>query len=311
MVAADEDRSVVATTEVLGSIVSQLVGDAAEVTVIMPSGANPHSFEPSARDVERILGADVVVSNGLELEEALLTVLESAASDGATWFQAADHIAVRDPGSEGDDDHDADGADDHDADHEHDADGADDHEHEDTDQEGDHEHDHGAADPHIWTDPLAMRDVVLALGPVLEEAGIAVGDRAGELADELVALDAAVSQILAAVDEQDRKLVTGHRSLGYFADRYGFALIGTVIPSLSTSGEPTARELAQLIEDIRANDVSAVFTEVGTPQAVAEAVASDSGVELVALSTSQLPDGGTYQDLIVDIATTVAGALSA
>ena len=80
--------------------------------------------------------------------------------------------------------------------------------------------------------------------------------------------------ILADVPEPARKLVTGHRSLGYFADRYGFELIGTVIPSLSTSGEPTAREMAQLIEDIKANDVTAVFTEVGTPQSVAQAVAS-------------------------------------
>jgi len=296
VMAADEDRSVVATTEVLGSLVSQLVGDAAEVTVIMPSGANPHSYEPSARDAERILGADVVVSNGLELEEALLTVLESAASDGATWFQAAEHITVRELGTASDDEH---HADDDEAEHaEHHADA------------GDHEHVHGAEDPHIWTDPLAMRDVVLALGPVLEEAGIAVGDGASDLADELEALDATVAAILATVADEDRKLVTGHRSLGYFADRYGFARIGTVIPSLSTSGEPTARELAQLIEDIKANEVRAVFAEVGTPQAVAEAVASDSGVELVAFSTSQLPEGGTYQDLIVEIATTVAGALS-
>ena len=145
---------------------------------------------------------------------------------------------------------------------------------------------------------------------MLEEAGVAVGDGPAALADEFQALDATVADILAAIPEQDRKLVTGHRSLGYFADRYGFALIGTVIPSLSTSGEPTARELAQLIEDIKANEVPAVFTEGGTPRSVAEAVASDSGVALVTLSTSQLPDGGTYQDHIIEIANTVADALS-
>ena len=109
--------------------------------------------------------------------------------------------------------------------------------------------------------------------------------------------------------EDERKLVTGHRSMGYFAARYGFEQIGTVIPSLSTSGEPTAREMAELIEDISANDVKAVFTEVGTPQSVAQAVAADSGAELVELNTSQLPDGGTYQDLILSIATTIVAAL--
>ncbi len=93
--ASEDGGSVVVTTEVLGSVVSQLVGDAGEVSVIMPSGANPHSYEPSARDAERMLGADVLVSNGLDLEEALLAVLETAASEGATWFQAAEHIVVR------------------------------------------------------------------------------------------------------------------------------------------------------------------------------------------------------------------------
>jgi len=277
----DEAGSVVATTEVLGSVVGQLVGDSAEVTTIMPSGADPHGYEPSARDAERLMAADVIVSNGLDLEQALIPILQNAETEGATWFQAADHVTLRaSEGSEepGDDDH----------------------------AEGD---DHGARDPHFWTDPLAMRDVVLALGPALDAAGITTDDRAASLAADLEAVDAQVVEILSVVPAADRKLVTGHRSLGYFADRYGFEQIGTVIPSLSTSGEPTARELARLIDDIQRYGVPAVFTEVGTPTSVVEAVAEDSGAVLVPLSVSQLPDGGTYQDLILGIATTVAGAL--
>jgi len=282
--ADDGDGAVVVTTEVLGSVVSQLVGDSGEIVVIMPSGANPHSFEPSARDAERLLGAAVVVSNGLDLEEGLLDILESAQEAGVTWFQATDHIAVRDlADAAGDEQPEADGV--------------------------EHDHAEDGEDPHFWTDPLAMRDVVLALAPVLTEAGIDVADHAEVLAAELEALDTEVAGILSVVPADARKLVTGHRSLGYFAARYGFEQIGTVIPGLSTSGEPTARELAQLIADIREQGVRAVFAEVGTPQSVAQAVARDSGAELVELSTSQLPEGGTYQDLIRGIATTVAGAL--
>jgi zinc/manganese transport system substrate-binding protein len=268
--------SVVATTEVLGSLVGDLVGDAAEVTVLMSGGTNPHTFEPSARDAERVLNADVVVSNGLELEEGLISVLETAADEGVTWFEAAEHIAVLEVA-----DDDA--------------------------VEADHGHD--ADDPHIWTDPLVMRDVITALEPVLAEAGIEVSGHAANLVADLEALDGEVAEILAVVPRDERKLVTGHRSLGYFAERYGFELIGTVIPSLSTSGEPTARELAQLINDIRDNEVPAVFTEVGTPQSVAQAVAQDSGAELVTLSTSQLPEDGSYADLIRELATTIAAAL--
>lgn len=281
--AQEGSGSVVVTTEVLGSVVSQLVGDSGEVSVIMPSGANPHSYEASARDAEAMLNADVLVSSGLDLEEALLSVLEAADSDGVTWFQAAEHISARELQEQAEEDE---------SDH----------------QDG--EHDHGAQDPHIWTDPLAIRDVVVALEPVLLQAGLDVSVNADTLTADLEALDGEVAAILADLPEKDRKLVTGHRSLGYFADRYGFEVIGTVIPGLSTSGEPTAREMAQLIDDIKTNDVPAVFAEVGTPQSVAQAVASDSGAELVSLSTSQLPADGTYQDLILDIATAVAQALA-
>ncbi len=287
-----ESSSVVVTTEVLGSVVEQLVGDAAEVHVIMPGGANPHSYEPSARDAERMLNADVLVSNGLELEESLVSILDTAQSEGVTWFQAADHIAVR--GASGGDEH---------AEAEHDDEAHD-------EAETSDEHDLGAEDPHIWTDPVLMIDIVAALEPVLATAGIDASLGSEALISELEALDAEIAELFSAVPEAERKLVTGHRSLGYFAERYGLELIGTVIPSLSTSGEPTARELAQLIEDIKANDVPVVFTEVGTPRAVAEAVAADSGAELVPLSTSQLPEGGTYQDLMREIATTVADALA-
>jgi zinc/manganese transport system substrate-binding protein len=236
-----------------------------------------------------MLDADVLVSNGLELEEALVSVLEAAQAEGVTWFQAADHITVLD--MSGSEDHDEEGA-------EHEAEGP----------EGGH--DHGLEDPHIWTDPIVMIDVVNALGPVLAEAGIDASVGAEALIADLRTLDAEVTEIISAIPEGERRLVTGHESLGYFAERYGFELIGTVIPGLSTSGEPTAREMAQLIDDIRDSGVRAVFAEVGTPQSVAQAVASDSGAALVPLSTSQLPQDGTYQDLIREIATTVTDALA-
>ena len=253
-----------------------------------------------------MLDAYVVVSNGLELEDGLLSVLEAAEGEGATWFQAADHIAVRDFGDAADEaEHDHEEG----ADHDEAVDDASDHDETDHDETDHDETDHGSEDPHIWTDPTAMIDVVEALEPVLAEAGFEVAGSAEALVAGLDALDAEVAEILSVVPEDERKLVTGHRSMGYFAARYGFEQIGTVIPSLSTSGEPTAREMAELIEDISANDVKAVFTEVGTPQSVAQAVAADSGAELVELNTSQLPDGGSYQYLILSIATTIVAAL--
>ena len=270
--------SVVVTTEVLGSVVAELVGDAAEVRVLMSGGVDPHSWQPSARQTEAIFGADLIVANGLDLEERLVAIFERASAEGVPVFEATDHIAVRTLD-------------------------ASEHDHE-TDE------DHGSDDPHFWLDPLAMRDVVLALEPALQAAGVDVGDRAASLADDLESLDAELTDVLAAVSTERRKLVTGHDSLGYFAGRYDFSVVGAVVPGRSTSVEPSARDLADLIAAVRQEGVTAVFTEVGTPQSVARALADDAGAQIVELQVAELPEDGTYADLLRTLAQSIAGALS-
>jgi len=272
---------VVVTTEVLGSVVSELAGDAAEITVLMDAGADPHSWQPSARDSEALFLADLVVANGLDLEEGLLTVLAQAETDGVPVFHATDHVTVRP------------GVGTVEADHE----------------EAAADHEHTGGDPHFWLDPLAMRDVVLALAAFMAEAGLDVADRATALAAELEALDAEISTMLAPIPDERRQLVTGHGALGYFADRYGFRIVGTVIPGLSSADEPSARDIAELLEAIRAAGTTGVFGDVGTPPSVAEAVAAESGARLVELQVAQLPESGSYADLLRDIAAAVAGAL--
>ncbi len=284
---ADDDPSrvsVVATTEVLGSVVGQLAGDVADVTVLMSGGVDPHSWQPSARDSQALFEADLIVANGLDLEEGLVSVLEQAEADGVTVFHATDHVTLRasaGAGVEG---------------------GA-------TGAEATSGHDHAAGDPHFWLDPLAMRDVVLALDPVLTAAGVDLGDRTAALVADLEALDVELSETLAVVPPDERRLVTGHGALGYFADRYGFEIVGTVVPGLSSSDEPSAREIAALIEDIKAAGATAVFTDVGTPQSVARAVADETGAKLLELQVAQLPESGDYQDLLRNLAATVVAAL--
>ena len=285
--------SVVVTTEVLGSVVDQLVGDSADVTTLMSSGVDPHTWQPSARETEALFNADFVVANGLDLEEGLASVLEQAESDGVPVFHAADHVALRasagaeeNPGDETEADQEA------------------------ADQQVDAHHEHAAGDPHFWLDPLAMRDVVLALGAALEGIGLELADRSDVLASDLEALDAELIQILSVIPEEQRQLVTGHGALGYFADRYGFAIVGTVVPGLSSADEPSAREIAALIEDIKAAGSVALFTDIGTPQSVAQAVADETGARIVELQVAQLPEGGSYQDLLRDLAILVSVSLA-
>ena len=279
----DGAASVVVTTEVLDAIVADLVGDAAEVKVLMPGSADPHAWQPSARDTESIFEADFVVSNGLALEQRLVGILDRVASQGVPVFKATDHVTVR-------------GADDSSGERDGEADQG--------------EGVVGVGDPHFWLDPLAMRDEVLALATELAEAGIDVGGRAERLVGSLGSLDAELTEILAVVPQAQRKLVTGHDSLGYFAERYGFEVVGTVIPGQTMLLEPSARDLAALIRAIRDEGVTAVFAEVGTPQSVARVVAEETGAQVVELDIAQLPDGGSYEDLLRNLDRSIADALS-
>jgi zinc/manganese transport system substrate-binding protein len=281
--AAVDAPDVVVTYAVLGAVVADLVGDAAKVTVLMGDGVDPHDWAPSARDIESVMNADLVVANGMDLEEGLIDVLEQAEGDGVPVFHATDHITVRDLGEDGQGEED---------------------EHGDED-----EHGHEAGDPHFWVDPISMRDVVTALGVTLAEVGIDVTDRADDLAGRLTELDEETRTTLDVVPADGRKLVTGHESMGYFADRYDFTLVGAVVPGLSSQGEVSAGELAALRDEIVAEGVPAIFIEVGTPAAVVEAIGQEAGVQVVELPSHNLPEDGSYVSFIRAISSAIAGAL--
>jgi zinc/manganese transport system substrate-binding protein len=267
--------SVVVTTSVLGAVVRDLVGDRAAVTVLMGNGVDPHDWAPSAKDIEKVMNADIVVTNGLGLEESLAKTLDEAERAGVEVFHATDHITIREVAG--------------------DQAAADD--------------DHGPGDPHFWVDPLSMQAVVAALAPQLAAVGIDVSDRAADLEQRLGDLDTEVRTTVATVPEANRKLVTGHESMGYFADRYGFELIGTVVPGLSSQGEVSAGELADLRRTIEATGVPAIFAEIGTPAAVVEAIGAETGARVVELPTHIVPEDGSYETFVRGIATIVAEAL--
>lgn len=278
---ADTGRPViVVTTPVLGSVVRQVVGARADVQVLMPNGADPHEWRPSARDVAALDHADLIVQNGLGLESGLTEAIAQAKDDGVPVFTATDHITVRrvGPGEGG--------------------------------ASGDPDRQAGAEDPHFWTDPLAMRSVVLALPPAVgSAAGIDVRAGATAEAARLSRLSRDAARVLARVPPGRRDIITGHESLGYFADRFGFRIIGAVTPSLSTGAEASAAHVADLATAARAHGACAVFGEVGTPAAVTGAVAAEAGARVVELSTHALPPNGGYDAFITGIAAAVADAL--
>lgn len=260
---------VVATTNILGDVVGELVGDEAEVLTLMPPDTDPHSFEISARVAAEMREAALIISNGLGLEEGLAVHVESAEDDGVPMFVAGDHLEVLDYA------------------------------------EGDSA---GAPDPHFWTDPARMADVVAALGDAL--AGIdgvdaeAIAVHTDAYLTELTELDAEMTATFEAIPGERRALVTNHHVFGYLAERFGFRIIGAVVPSGTTLAAPSASDLRQLVSAIDEARVPTVFAESSQPDRLMQVLAdeADREITIVELFTESLTgldgDAPTYLDLM-------------
>ncbi len=262
---ASGKKVIVVTYPVLGAVVRELVGAAADVVVPMPNGRDPHEWEPSAQDVETLTHASLIVQNGLGLEGGMQKALDQAKEQGVKFFSASDHIPVRHVGP---------------------GEGL---------PNGDPDQNIGAPDPHLWLDPLTMKTVVIELSEHIKtDLGIDLSERSTNLQARLDSLNSDITLAVSQVPPESRKLVTGHESLGYFAQRYGFKLIGAVTPGLSSQGEVSAADLAALKKVVLDNQVKAIFTEIGTPAAVTQAIGQETGVKIIPLATHILPDDGSY-----------------
>lgn len=259
--AAESGPTVVVSTNILGDVVEELVGEQARVVTLMKPHADPHSFEISAQEAATLRGADLLVSNGLGLEEGLQQHLDAAAADDVPTFVAGDAIDVLDYSA------------------------------------GDAE---GMPDSHFWTDPERMIDVVDAIAPVLADIdGIdadALDANVDAYRDELQALDAEMSEAFAGIPEDRRALVTNHHVFGYLAQRFDFDIIGAVIPGGTTLAAPSASDLADLVDAIEQTGVPAIFAESSSPDRLVQALASEANVqvEVIELYTESLtgPDEG-------------------
>ena len=324
--AADDPESpagriaVVATTNIVGDVVSRIGGDRLSMYVLVPPDADPHAFRPTPRDARQVTDAAVVFVNGAGLESDFLGDLVASAAPRLV-VDLSEHLDLRGMDAHGaddhhdEDDHDADDhdGDDHDED-DHDADGhdADDHDADDHDEDdhGGHEdahgHDHGGLDPHVWMDPTLVAawtdEIAEALSGLDAGSADAYAERAAALADELHELDEWVRGRVADLPEDRRILITDHDVFGYFAARYGFTVLDNVIPGFSTVAEPSARHLAALRDSIDEHQAPAIFVGTTVDARVARSVADDMGIDVVSVYTGSLSgaDGpaATYPDFI-------------
>lgn len=271
---------VVATTTIVGDVVRQVGGDAIDLTVLLPEGADPHGFDPTPRDVATVADADLVFINGLGLEQFLERLLASAGSE-VQIIAVSEGITPIEMAGERQKETDA-------------------------EHEGEDGHEHEGDDPHVWTDPnnaLIWTDNIAAALSQIDPANATLYEtNAARYTQELQALDAWVREQVAQVPTANRNIVTDHAVFGYFAQRYGFQQLGAIVPGYSTLAEPSAQELAALEDAISSLGVKAVFVGQTVNPALAQRIANDTGTQLVPVYTGSLGepggDAGTYLDYI-------------
>ena len=260
--------NVVAAETFLADIAQNVAGERAVVKSLMPIGVDPHSFEPTPQDVATIAESNVLIVNGAGFEGFLDELLKNAGGE-RTVIEASAGLTPRTPSST-----------------------------ENVDE---------PIDPHFWLDPNNVikyveniRDALQKIDPL---AAVYYGANADTYIEQLKALDRIIRDQVAAIPESRRLIVTNHESFGYFADRYGFKVIGTIIPSVSTGAAPSAQQLAQLIDQIKATGASAIFLETGTNPQLAQQIASETGINVVTdLYSHSISDprgpAPTYIDMI-------------
>ncbi len=277
---ASSAPTVVVTTNILGDIASNIVGDEAEVMVLMPPNSDPHSFEISAAESAQVEAADLVIANGLGLEEGVSNTIEAARAEGIDVVEVGPGVDPIEYVSG---------------------------------------QTSGALDPHIWTDPNRMRTAVeLIRDAVIESVDgvdpLVIEAAAAQYDAELIELDRRMTEHFTPVDQ--RKLVTNHHVFGYLAERYDFEVIGAVIPSGTTLASPSASDLSDLADTVRTAGVRTIFVDSSQPDRLAQVMASEAGVDIdvVELFTESLGDensgASTYLQMMTSNAEAIAAGLT-
>ena len=264
---------ILTSTTILADVTRNITGDRLQVESILPIGADPHSYQATPQDIAKISESKLIIVNGAKYEQFLTPLLDNA--DGkATLIEASSGIPPR------------------------------------TDAQ------HGV-DPHMWLDPNLVINYVENIREALthfDPAGEAVyKSNADAYIENLKTLDAWIVGQVNEIPAEKRLLVTNHEAFGYFAERYGLAVVGTVIESFSSEASPSARQLAALIDQIKSSQAPAIFLDASDNTALAQQIADETGVKVITdLHLESLTNGApaaTYIDMMEYNVTQIVNAL--
>ena len=240
---------VVATTTILQDLAQQVAGSRFQVTGLIPIGADPHEWQPTPSDMVAATRSDLLIINGGRLETALVQTVETKDFRNRV-VTASTGLASRSP------------------------------------KPGEPGYgETGAVDAHWWLDPVAVITYVNNIKNAFVTADAAGAStyeaNAAAYIQKLEALGAWIKEQVDTVPESQRLLIMNHLSHGYFADRYGFQVVGAVIPSVSTDAQSSPGQLKDLIATIRTLHVKAIFVELAESPKLAEQIAGEVQVKVV------------------------------
>jgi manganese/iron transport system substrate-binding protein len=259
--AAGGQVRVVTSLALFADFIQHVGGDRVEVTALVPADADPHTYEPAPSQVAKVAKADLVLINGLGLEQTLHDLIYNNVRGGVPIVQMSDGLPVL-AGNP---------------------------------QKGD------TGNPHLWLNVQyamhyveSVRDSLIAADP---EGADAYRTNAAAYLTELDALDKEVATAMESIPAERRKLVTFHDAFPYFAQRYGLEVVGVVVEA--EGREPSAQELAKLADQVSAQHVPTVFAEPEFNAQLLETVAKEAGVQVrTLLSDAFTSDVHSYVELM-------------
>lgn len=282
---ADNALNVLASTTFLADITQNVAGDRAQVVSLLPIGSDPHAYQATPADVVKISESTILILNGIEYEHFIEPLLENA--DGERLVIVASdglepHLMEKDAGDE---------------------------------HEGEEEHE--AGDPHMWLDPNLVITYVENIRDGLSQADPGGAEVYRSNAEAYIAqlkdLDSFIKSQVESIPAERRLLVTNHEALGYFAERYGFTIVDTILPSFSSEASASAQEVASAIEKIKLSGAPAIFLGEVENDSLAEQIASETDIKVVRdLYLETLTDGppaATYIEMMKYNVTQIADAL--
>jgi len=270
-----EGPAILTSTTFLADMTRNVAGDRLTVESLLPLGSDPHNYQPSPRDVTRVADSRLLIVNGGEYEHFLASLLNNAGGEREVIVASAG-VSWRE------------------------------------DVEGGQN-----IDPHMWLDPnnviIYVENIREALTHFDPEGAAIYQANADAYIAQLKDLDTWINEQVSQIPQDKRLLVTNHESLGYFADRYDFIVTGTVIQSFSSGASPSAGQMADLIDQIKAGGAPAIFLDASDSNTLAQQIADETGVRVVTdLHLESLTDGppaGTYIEMMKYNVTLIVQAL--